>query len=711
MFKKFVSAVADAIADIDANRKPQYPQGTQNPFSPKSGPQSGYPRSPYSGAGIQQNTYQGYNAPAAGLECIGLRPVLTKYHEFFALKAAPNFSVCHDCYRTHIQPNHDFIYEFEPHHSNSPEEAFACDLVIPAIRSIFFQQCVPRRITKPLIDFSKLCETLTPCDGSAISTRGRPYWQARRNKMENFVSCETCFELYFKHTTFEHEFEKVQDGTIGGIQQWTCDMAKPYFIRLATVKLGKQPPNFSEFADEVNTRISIPPCPGPNKPIVDFTPKLLNVVMTGANGNAGNICLSCFSDFLAETPLEATAFAGARLASDQLGKVTCDLAHGYSQMAMIHAVQQRSVQIWLDAVKMGSKAEQCAGKKGMDEAEVVRDRRLKGDVIQWYQLNSSSAVEICPFCYWTKANMLGAGHMFSPITRLPSPGHVHICFMMGSDTPETTSTNSPDNFADSVAWRGRIMFNALRPGYEAGDWNALASAGRMLAANSLPCGGNVRGFSRGSGRRWYGRVNQSYGNQSDCTIIFCEECYMRSVSGKPHANIFSQDMTNYAFTTVGPNGRVYCNTYTNRARGMVRQCAETGDLFSFTRWWNMREELRKKKDSWKPIIEMQLQKQKLADAQKSAQLRVKLNAQRNALTRMAAAGIVELAGGDRGWRHGNSQVGYGHWTAGAAEAHMDWKRANNMPSGLGGNSINSVMDTQAILMQARQDELNFAAVE
>lgn len=42
---------------------------------------------------------------------------------------------------------------------------------------------------------------------------------------------------------------------------------------------------------------------------------------------------------------------------------------------------------------------------------------------------------------------------------------------------------------------------------------------------------------------------------------------------------------------------------------------------------------------------------------------------------------------------------------------MDWIRASNMPSGLARNSINSVMDTQAILMQARQDELNFAAVE
>lgn len=41
---------------------------------------------------------------------------------------------------------------------------------------------------------------------------------------------------------------------------------------------------------------------------------------------------------------------------------------------------------------------------------------------------------------------------------------------------------------------------------------------------------------------------------------------------------------------------------------------------------------------------------------------------------------------------------------------MEWIRASNMPSGLG-SSANTVMDTQTILMQARQDELNFAAVE
>lgn len=661
MFKKFVSAVADAIADIDDNRKAQYQQGTQNqPFSTTPGQQQSYQTSKlYSGPDTQQKRYEGYSAPANGPDCIGLQPLLTRYHQFFALKAAPNFSICHNCYLTKIQPNQDFLYDFEPHHSTGPQEAFACDFVIPAIRSIFFQQCVPRRSVKPLIDYSKLCETLTPCDGTAISTRGRPYWQARRNKMKNFMSCETCFELYFKHTPFEHEFEKVPDGTLGGTQQWTCDMARSYFIRLATVKLAKSRPDFSEFAEDVNTRIALPPCPGLNKPIVEFTPKLLNVVMTGANGNAGNICLSCFSDFLAETPLEATAFVGARLASDQLGKVTCDLAPGYSQMAMTHAVQKRDIQIWLDAVRMGSKVGQCAGKRGMDEAEVARERSAKGDLIQWYQLNTSPTVEICPFCYWTKANMLGAGHMYSPVTR-KSPGYVHICFMMGSDTPETASTDSPDNFQDSVAWRGRILFNALRAGYEAGDWNALASAGQMLAANAPPCGGNVRGFSRESWRRWYGRVNQAYGNQSDCTIIFCEECYMRAVSGKPYAQFFSQDITDYAFTTAGANGLVYCNTYTNRARGMVRQCTETGDLISFARWWNMREELRIKKDSWKPIIEMQLQKQKLADAKKLAQLKVKLNAQQNAMARMGAAGAAELAGGDTGWRYGNSQVWSSH---------------------------------------------------
>ena len=41
---------------------------------------------------------------------------------------------------------------------------------------------------------------------------------------------------------------------------------------------------------------------------------------------------------------------------------------------------------------------------------------------------------------------------------------------------------------------------------------------------------------------------------------------------------------------------------------------------------------------------------------------------------------------------------------------MDWIRASNMPSGLG-SSGNTLMDTQTIYMQTRQDELNFAAVE
>jgi hypothetical protein len=73
-------------------------------------------------------------------------------------------------------------------------------------------------------------------------------------------------------------------------------------------------------------------------------------------------------------------------------------------------------------------------------------------------------------------------------------------------------------------------------------------------------------------------------------------------------------------------------------------------LSGFARFWNLRAELRKKRDAWKPIIEAQLLKQQMANFQQSQNVLLKINAQGNALSRIAAAGVVEAAMSDSGER-------------------------------------------------------------
>jgi hypothetical protein len=66
------------------------------------------------------------------------------------------------------------------------------------------------------------------CDGSVISTPG-PYYVTKNQSVPGFVVCLTCFEVFLRHTAFEGRFEVVPDGTYAGTQQWTCDLAMPFY--------------------------------------------------------------------------------------------------------------------------------------------------------------------------------------------------------------------------------------------------------------------------------------------------------------------------------------------------------------------------------------------------------------------------------------------------------------------------------------------------
>lgn len=340
----------------------------------------------------------------------------------------------------------------------------------------------------------------------------------------------------------------------------------------------------------------------------------------------------------------------ARRAQDQLGKVSCDFAGAYSNMAMEFAIMRADDEIWRSAVGMVGKVGTCRGKRGTDEEELAKEKAQNGTLADWYQVTAVPSIEVCPSCYWLKIKLFGATQHFSPITRPLVPGVVRMCYLAESSTPTTTSTSDCDSFEDSMAWCGRRLFNSLRPGWEAGDWSPLLAVSQAMARELPPCGGHGRGFRRPSGRRWFGRIRPNAADPNDCTLVFCEECHSRALRGTPHAAHYSNDLTAAAYDAEGPTGFV-CQTYTNRSRATLRAAAQQGDLAGFARWWNHRDELRKKRDAWKPVIEAQM-----ANFQRGQQMLLKVNAQANALSRIGSAGIAEAAMSDPGVRYGNSQV-------------------------------------------------------
>ena len=527
-----------------------------------------------------------------------------------------------------------------------------CDFSYPSAHAIFKSQCIPRSSVQPLLDFVKLVEQLSACDGSVIKTPG-PYYTTKLQAIPGFAVCPTCFELFLRRTPFQDKFESIPDGTHGGTNEWTCDIAAPFYRRLLIGVFGSENPDFESFVKESNARMGVPPCPGLGQPITHFVGETPGLVFSAKDGKTGNFCFECYCDYVSNTSLDES-FLPARLNQEQLGKVTCDLAEPYSKAAMEIAIKKADDEIWRDVVSKIGKIGKCPGKAGTDEV-FAKGKEQNGDLANWYSLNEVPYIEVCPHCYWLKVRLFGAQHLFSPVDRPSVPPRVHMCFLAGSVAAPDSSTDDPNNFEDSMAWRARRLFNSLLLGQEAGDWSQLIAVGKAISTELPPCGGVILGFRRTSGRKWFGRVRQNSAGPDDCTLCFCEECHSRVVKGTAYEAHYSQDLTEQAYAAEGTTGFV-CQTYTNRSRGMLQQAAQTGNFAEFARWWNHRDELRKKKDLWKPLIQQQLLKMQMANFQQSQQMMLKINAQRNALAAIGSAGIVEAAMGDTGERWGNSQV-------------------------------------------------------
>jgi hypothetical protein len=106
----------------------------------------------------------------------------------------------------------------------------------------------------------------------------------------------------------------------------------------------------------------------------------------------------------------------------------------------------------------------------------------------------------------------------------------------------------------------------------------------------------LRGFKRGSGWKFYGRIAANRHDPSDITIVMCGECYNELVADTSLQSYFSQDLTEVAFTNASENG-FFCQPYSARSKAVLRETCEKGVLGLFARYWNRREELRKKRDA------------------------------------------------------------------------------------------------------------------
>lgn len=561
------------------------------------------------------------------------------------------FTMCINCYQTNVAP-YSLASNFVEYRSTSDNLRFTCDFGLPRIRAAWYSQCIPQNTIQPLVEFTDLVKTLVPCNGSTISSPG-PFWMTKNGAVPELAVCQTCFEVLLRYTAFESHFE---NKTFTETRDWACDLALPFFRRGLITELDKPSPDFQDIVSEYNTRFAITPCSGVGKAISTMNnDQSQSLVLTAVDGT-GNLCFACYSDYLANTSLEA-AFVPVALTEEQKTTVICDLATPYSKSAMEVAILQHDLQSWRSAVGIAGKVGSCLGRKGVSEEDWEKKVSEFGSLAQWYHINNYPTIEICPSCYWLSVKLLKTESAFSPITRPLRAGIVRMCFLAISDAPPDAETDSPANFENSMTWRGRRLRTAIGVASETKNFSALFSEASSISKEPPVCGGNERGFKRPSGRKWYGRLSQNTASNDDCTIVMCEECHSRTVKGTPLDSYFSVDLTDAAYENEGQTGFV-CQPYSNRARTELHDAAQRGDLASFARYWNLREALRKKKDQWGPILAQQTLKMQMQNHQQGLNLLLKTNAQANALMKIGGAGIVEAAMSDPGVRYGNSQASF-----------------------------------------------------
>ena len=419
----------------------------------------------------------------------------------------------------------------------------------------------------------------------------------KNQTIEGMTICPTCYEMYLCDTPFDQHFEK---NMFSEMVEWTCDLHSPFYKRLLLFTINAIPDGFSTFAEEVGMRIAVGSCPGPGQAIGAIPGTDRHLGFTAAGGKAGLFCPACYYDDLVCTPL-AEQFTLAEIDVENRGKMTCDLANGYSKAAMAVAIKHGDDNIWRTAVSLYEKLPACPGARGVDEEMLAQEIAEKGEIANWYYMTASPNIECCPRCFHLAIDLFGAAGLFSVVSRPLKAGVVRQCLWMNSETSMDTSCADPSNFENSTAWRGRILRKYLYAAYDNGDYTELETLAATLNSLPPPCGGQFRGFKSGSGRKFYGRVAQSEDDPDDTTIVICEECHAELVAGRPLEAAFSHDLTEAAYGDQRSTG-VFCQPYSNRAKGYLKEAASNGDLAAFARYWNNREMLRRKKEVWEPTL-------------------------------------------------------------------------------------------------------------
>ncbi|RDW66618.1 hypothetical protein BP5796_09367 [Coleophoma crateriformis] len=573
-----------------------------------------------------QYQQQAYQSPSVTLpdlaslslssKCIGKEPRLIDYVQFYVLKPEvlrgsyvkplddDEVTLCESCFLSKIAPNPGIASSFralekkptDPSDSG-PEISYdqlVCTFRLPSILSLFNKQCIPRNTITPIVEYL-LSPDWSPCTGSEwVESTGQTYYSAKGQGIDNFGCCETCFKLYLRFTSFEGYFNPMSDPPNPNAL-WGCSFGvHPYTEQVVRTELLKRSPDFRYLVSEIRERIEIPPCPGEGNAIAPGGAED-TYFYEAEPGKSGIFCRECYFDCIRGTVFKHTLGNYVQMTHEQKGTVACDLSSSFSKIAMEVAARANDDEIWRSVMSTRTKVPRCVGISGLDEADFENQEQEHGSLDDWYCFKDFANVEICPNCYWTTINLVGAKHLFTPITRPLRPGVIRMCFLTAAADP-SADVGDPNNFENTLAWRGQMLRATLNYGYNAGEnFTPTLAAASKISKLPPPCGSIFRNFKEPNGRKWLGRVPAiSHEDPNDCQVFLCEECHQNIVQGSLLEPELSRDLT--AATHHITDG-VGCMAASKRAKNELRDACQKGDLAAFAHYRAKRLEVFKRKMS------------------------------------------------------------------------------------------------------------------
>ncbi|KAF7555377.1 hypothetical protein G7Z17_g2219 [Cylindrodendrum hubeiense] len=630
---------------------------------------------------------------------------------------ADNFGMCSACFLAHVAPYPNIASNFQLRKiaekgPDAPPFSFDriyCDFTYPTARQIFYQQCVPRGTVMPLLQYTKFTVDLPACEGAVIDQPAEYY---ESNRGDGFACCKTCYESFIRSTAFERDMVVQRPG-----EGWYCDIgARGYLFRMLIAELEGQRPDFNRFSSKSKQRNSLPPCSGKGNRIVPENSSGPHFSFQAPGDKSGIICPACYWDKILGTSMEPFFNAYTQIEEQDYASLACDIAGLPETFAMEAAIRAGDDEAWRRCVSGRSTLPKCVSIEGVEETTL----QGQDESSRWYCFTEHPSIEVCPLCYCATVEILGAGPLFSPITRPLRPGVVRMCYLAETKTPGADLGDAV-NFEDTLVWRGGILRAWLHQGYHCrGNFDGLKYAAKEIASWPPPCNSGVRPWKPINGRKWYGNKFYALGDDHQTGIRICEECFTHYVKDTPLESYVGEDLTEQVYESL-PDGCV-CNAQTRRARDELSSACQKGDFMQFSRYWAARKDCRARFEAMDARCQQQADRQQVAlnalnmqNQMASIKLMQGLTANTNATIMGIGGSVAEAASPDYGQRYGNAAVGHGYLTAAganAAQARID--AAAKMSQGISVADFRSTgdtwQDTQQLLALAKALKAEWDAI-